>query len=239
MIDLRPVGDEAFEYAGLLLILGDKQAYQRFCKKLVSRPGEPHNDAAAYIMARSCAMGPTDAVEPALIVEWATRGLKWEHRPWTLHVLGLAYYRAGQYDAAIENIRKSNGTGWGGKTDKGESINQLLLAMIQQRLGHTAEARRCFEQAQPMIKLVWPETANGPTRIDLPDWIELNVLLREAESLLNLNEAAKRTPKLTEFDKNATKETPAVAGNETPPFKKTESATDPRTPSPAADKSGK
>ena len=36
VIDRRPMGDDAFEYAGLLLLQGKKEAYQRFCEKLAA-----------------------------------------------------------------------------------------------------------------------------------------------------------------------------------------------------------
>jgi hypothetical protein len=63
-----------------------------------------------------------------------------------------------------------------------------VLAMIHDRLAHKAEARRCIKQAAEFMKSVGP-ASKGDTceaQISCLDWIELNVLSREAEKLLRL-----------------------------------------------------
>ena len=129
-------------------------------------------------------MGPTDAVEGSRLVQWAAQAAKEIKAPYVLHNLGLAYFRAGQFDATIESIQKSNSAGWGGTA--WESLNSLVLAMVHYRLAHTEDARRYFKQAQDMIELAKP-SATTDAQIGCPDWIEANVLLREAESLLKFD----------------------------------------------------
>ena len=181
VIDRRPIADESFEYAGLLLLQGDKQAYQHFCKKLVKLPAESHEPWELYNLARTCALGPTDTVDGSKVVEWAARGVTWSDAPWTLHALGLACFRAGQYDAAVRNIQKSTVRGWN-STQQSPS-NCLVLAMVHYRLAHTDQARRFLQQARSLIECC--KTASEiEDRIGVPEWIEANVLLREAESLL-------------------------------------------------------
>ena len=66
--------------------------------------------------------------------------------------------------------------------------------MVHNRLGHSAKARRCFNLAQNLIDSIKP----GPTsdaRILVSNWIEANVLSREAKSLLESSRTAGRTEK--------------------------------------------
>ena len=60
---LAEIADE-FLYACLLLMLGETDGYQTFCRELVARPGQPEDDYAAIVMAWVCAVGESDAVEP-------------------------------------------------------------------------------------------------------------------------------------------------------------------------------
>ena len=104
---LAAIADE-FLYACLLLMLGETHGYQQFCRELVARPGQPEDEYAAVVMARVCAVGESDAVEPEQLVEWATAGVAGLRDAARLHVLGLAHYRASQYDLAIETLQQSN-----------------------------------------------------------------------------------------------------------------------------------
>ena len=71
---------------------------------------------------------------------------------------------------------------------QGRTSDWLVLAMIHDRLAHKAEARRCIKQATEFMKSAGP-APKGDTceaQISCLDWIELNVLSREAEKLLRL-----------------------------------------------------
>ena len=178
----RPVADhEIVEYACVLLVLGDVNGYQQYCKDLAARPGEPHDAVAAMQMARACAVGPVDAVDVARIVDWAEQAVQDERLPWRLHTLGLAHYRAGQFDLAIENLKEANGPNWG---KMGRAQNWLVLAMTHQRLGHFDEAQQCLETARQLIAQFQPKKPDDPVEVPVPDWIDTQVLSREAEAQL-------------------------------------------------------
>ncbi len=65
--------------------------------------------------------------------------------PW--HTLGVACYRAGQYDDAIDALSKSLAM-----HSFRDSAGRLFLAMAHQRSGNTGEARRLYDEAQAWIE---------------------------------------------------------------------------------------
>ena len=96
----RPsAGDENTEYAYLLVLLNDMKGFQQFCHEFIARPGEPHDAATCFQMARAMAAAPFDTIDPNRLVEWATLAMTKEpdrkrDGAW-LHCLGLAQYRGG------------------------------------------------------------------------------------------------------------------------------------------------
>ncbi len=119
----RPLEDDTFAYACLFLIRRDSEAYNRFCKDMIQRAGEME-DPEAYVLARMCAIGRTTPVDPVRVLQWAKQDIAGSQNPWDFHVLGLAQYRAGQFDQALQSFtgmptikiveisRTSNGSGW-------------------------------------------------------------------------------------------------------------------------------
>ena len=99
-------------------------------------------------------------MDPLQAIQWADQGVKAKLSPWRVHVLGLAYYRAGQYDLAIQNLQKSNAIGWNSKPEGAQ--NWLGLAMAHYRLGRADQARKCLETAQHMIMPVKPARLEDP-----------------------------------------------------------------------------
>jgi WD40 repeat protein len=66
----------------------------------------------------------------------AKNGLHW-------NTLGVAYYRAGNWQATIEALKKSNEL----LNGEEQSFNAFFLAMAQWQLGDKEEAHKCYEQA--------------------------------------------------------------------------------------------
>ncbi len=182
-IDPPSVQDTSFEYAALLLLLGDSQGYQKFCRRLAGSVGDPASGEDAFIMARTTAIGPAEAVEPQQVVAWAERAVKDDSRPWQLHVLGLALFRIGQFDLAMSRLEESNSGQWA-KSSKAQ--NWLVQAMIESRRGHRDEACRLVDRARQAMREVEPKVPNEPVRANVSptDWVELAVLLREAEAMI-------------------------------------------------------
>jgi tetratricopeptide (TPR) repeat protein len=89
-----------------------------------------------------------------------------------LHTLGVAYYRVGNYEKALETLLRSeqiNQTQFQGF----DLIDLAFLAMTQQRLGHEKEAEAAFQRLRERMGVSrWANTA------------EVQGFLREAEALL-------------------------------------------------------
>jgi hypothetical protein len=139
-------------------------------------------------------MESVDAADAPLIVKWAKQATRTKPVPeYIIHNLGVAQYRAGQFEGAIKNLQAVS-AGYGG----GRGSDLFLLAVIHDRLGHKDDSRRCFGEATQMMKAVGPDPKipESEAQIPCPDWIELNVISREAKKLLaaELYESASGAP---------------------------------------------
>ena len=181
VIQTRPIHDDTFEYACLLDWLGDTKTYETFSRELSTRSGQPQNEYAAYIMARVCLLEPKSAIPPEQILGWIQNNSTTEAAAYRLHVLGLAYYRAGQYETAIRYLDKSNGSSW---KDQARSMNWLVLAMAYHQLHNAEQTDECVKTAHKMIALAAPKQPGGPVDLFAPDWIEYQVLSRELDEML-------------------------------------------------------
>ncbi len=82
--------------------------------------------------------------DPEIALELARRALALEpDQSLYLNTLGVALYRAGRYSEAVDVLERSLGAGHG-ETD---AFDLFFLAMSHQDLGHSVQARTCFERA--------------------------------------------------------------------------------------------
>jgi tetratricopeptide (TPR) repeat protein len=178
----RSVGGDAFAYGCLFLIRGDSEGYDRFCQGMIQRAAQSKDPYEAYILARSCAIGRKSPVDPAQAVQWANRAVASDHRPWCFAALGLAQYRAGQFDQALQSFTKANDKAW----PAGE-LSWFGLALVHHRLGHPDEARQCLDKGIQWLERVGPPSPERPAQLLSWDWLEGQLLRREAEELLKTN----------------------------------------------------
>ena len=94
-----------------------------------------------------------------------------------LNTLGVALYRAGHHSEAITTLEESLAAGHG-QTD---AFDLFFLAMAHQKLGHTDQARACFDRAVRW----WAERKNLPAQY----LSELTGFRAEAEGLLAVTRA--------------------------------------------------
>jgi tetratricopeptide (TPR) repeat protein len=178
-IESRPPSEDWFECACVRLLLGDADGYRRLCQQLVERAGPGPEPAVAFVLARTCALAPGAGVEPARAVQWGERasaGLP--GTAYVLHALGLAHYRAGQCDQAVARLTESERYGW-----EAAYLNWLALALAHHRLGHEAEARRWFGKAAERLDRERSASGSPVSQLAI-DWLEAQVLRRQAEALL-------------------------------------------------------
>src|SRR5262249_27160322 len=181
-------------YAGVDLLGGDHESFAWLCSSVIEfTKKEPLRDLRRfaararlwYLAARTVGLGPNALSDPAEAVRLAEAAVAFDPKsPWYLHAHGMAQYRAGQFDKAIETIQASMNAGpkWTGMV-----CNWLALALAHHRLGNTEEAKVWFDKAVAWIKAAtskMPGPAIHPIRgMHEHDSLACYVLLREAEVL--------------------------------------------------------
>ena len=115
-----------------------------------SCPDEPDaQNAVAWILV---SMPQSSLNDPATAVRLASRSVELKANDASLwNTLGVAQYRAGNFDQAVAALQKSMQLGRGGS-----SVDFFFLAMAEQRLGHGKEARQHGERPRGVHR---PEVA--------------------------------------------------------------------------------
>jgi tetratricopeptide (TPR) repeat protein len=133
---------------------------------------------------RACVLPPKPAADPAELVRRAEQVLAANRVNWYCYVAGLAQYRAGQYEQAVERFREALTVdpNW-----RARAINYPGLAMAYHHLGRVDEARGALAAAEKAIDGLTEVMARGPVgTMPIPwfDWLECRYLYREAKLLL-------------------------------------------------------
>jgi serine/threonine protein kinase/tetratricopeptide (TPR) repeat protein len=193
--------DEWFEQAFLRLQAGDVEGYRKLCVRMRERFGASRDLDAVVLLAHGCVLGPDALGDAAAALRLAEQRLAMTpppsgHHSWSVHVVGLAYYRAGQYPQAVEWLNKglTENPGWGQRV-----YSWLVLSMAHQRLGHAAEAQNWFDKAQQWIAEETRMKPEKSTTIAPPgwlwrDWLGVQLFRREAAALLKKESGANRPP---------------------------------------------
>jgi tetratricopeptide (TPR) repeat protein len=199
-------GHFLFEHAAVLLLSGDRAGYREVCARMVRLCGKS-SKLRAYHVARACTLAPGPVQGPAQPGRLARAELAASPRTyWSLTQRGALLYRAGAFEEAVPLLEQSLKD----EPRPGTAIlNWLWLALAEQRLGKTEEARRRLDQAARWldqypaglpasaegILLVreagLPASAQELLGLHLHNWLEANVLRREAEASLGARPAAK------------------------------------------------
>jgi serine/threonine protein kinase/Flp pilus assembly protein TadD len=196
---LSPGDDIWLQSACLRLLKGDVQGYKKVCQHLLEVARKSKQELAgqtAYMVSRTCLLHTTDGEDLSQLVRLAENAVASDPRAaWCLHTLSLAHYRAGRFDQAVRSCRQSNRAlpRWGGR-----ALNQLLLALAYERQGKRNEARDALRDL-----IAWREAGarGGPQRwpgsppeMHLSDWLEFQLLYREAEGLFGNDQLSPTKP---------------------------------------------
>jgi serine/threonine protein kinase/Flp pilus assembly protein TadD len=180
-----------FEHACLRLQVGDAAGYHKLCERMRERFGESQNVLEFALLAHACVLAPGGAGDAAAGIRLAERRLALTpppsvHDAWSMHVMGLARYRAGQDRQAVEWLNKGleENPAW---TERG--LSWLVLAMAHHRLGQTDEARRWFDKTDEWIEEITPKQPDKEGSVIPPDWnwrdwLMVQLLRREAKEAL-------------------------------------------------------
>jgi tetratricopeptide (TPR) repeat protein len=182
--------DLAFQLACLRLLQGDTRIYHQQCREMITSTARIKIgfNESAFQASRACMLHPEGGTAPAQGVLWAEKAVAGDPKAgWYIHALALAHYRAGKFDQAVRSCGESQQADphWGGAI-----LNRLLLAMAHQRLGRDEEARQCMATAVRWRQGAVDGTYKGeevtPPAMHLSDWLEFEVLYREAREDLNM-----------------------------------------------------
>src|SRR5262249_34971636 len=131
-----PDTQEYYEYACLLLLVGDKDRYRGLIQSLADQVDKTKDPRLAYELPRACVITPEMSTDPQRVIRWARLAAESASLAWHNHVVGAAYYRAGEYEEALRWLGKSLEGEWG----MGRPLNHFVLAMIHRRMGHAERA---------------------------------------------------------------------------------------------------
>src|SRR5262249_49443553 len=139
-LESDPLGHDAwFGLAELCLFLGHEDEYQQARQALIRRFGTTTDPFVAERTARSILLMPASGDEVQCAVVLAERAVaakattdKWIY-PYFLFAQGLAEYRQGRFESAIEIMGADAGTVMG-------PAPRLVIAMAQYRNGQEKEA---------------------------------------------------------------------------------------------------
>jgi WD40 repeat protein/serine/threonine protein kinase/tetratricopeptide (TPR) repeat protein len=169
-----------FQVALLLLLADDVDGYAKLVEKMPRQfmSHEWPHDIARTLNLHSCA-----GIDPATVVTIAQEAARWDsdsRECWPYLNLGLAYYRAGQFEQALKHLTEAPGfTDW--------RVYWVALAMTHHRLGHAEEARRWLDKAHGHFRETIESAPNALKATMTPyweDWAYFEVLLREADALI-------------------------------------------------------
>jgi serine/threonine-protein kinase len=177
-----------FEYAAVLLLSGDRPGYASACTHMVQRYGKGLN-LRAYHVARACTLAKGAVADSSLPGRLAESELKDSARQfWSLTEQGALSYRAGRFPQAVALFEQSLRAD---PTPGKAVLNWLWLALANQRLGKTEEARRWLDRATAWLDQFrdgMPARAEEELGLHLHNWLEAHVLRREAEALIRPEE---------------------------------------------------
>jgi tetratricopeptide (TPR) repeat protein len=174
-----------FEYTVVLLLSGDHAGYTNACAHMVTRCGAAPS-LRAYHVARACTLAPDAVADASLPGRLAETELKANAGQfWSLTEQGALHYRAGRFQQAVllfeQSLRADSKPGRA-------VLNWLWLALANQRLGKTEEARRLRNKATTWLDQYgdgMPALADEQFGLHLHNWLEAHALRREAEALLS------------------------------------------------------
>ena len=184
--EIEESDDEGIWYrCGCLLVHSeDAEGYRKFCDRLVKRFGQSPDVHQIALLAHVCVLAPNALADSdrALQLAEQRRSLTADvevHRLWSLHVLGLAYYRASHFEKAVATLEAAqNDPGF--QTFDFKVSNWLVLAMCRHRLGQDGESAAALKSARAIL-------ASEQRELD-QEAIPIQILFREAETLFASSE---------------------------------------------------
>ncbi len=179
-----------YQAAPLHLRAGDVAGYRRLSRTMLDRFQEAKEPIVADRTAKTCSLAPGSVPDFDRVQKLADRIVKGTekdaaYRAFVL-VKGLAEYRAGRQAEALKWLER-----FGPHADGSQDVVAFAVrAMAQHRLGQKEQAGAALKSAQAIFAEKMPDPAAGrPFDVLWQNWLQCQILLREAESLVNAKSA--------------------------------------------------
>jgi tetratricopeptide (TPR) repeat protein len=172
-----------FRAAPLHLRAGDVAGYRRICRAMLERFHGTDVREIADRTAKTCLLAPDAVPDFNRVEKLADQAVTGSNDRWFLFVKGLAEYRAGRQAEAVKWIERM---GPDARGDQIDASGFAVRAMAQHRLGQNEQARAALHSGQVIVAGKMPDPSDGqPFDGPWQDWLHSQILLREAEALVN------------------------------------------------------
>jgi serine/threonine protein kinase/WD40 repeat protein/tetratricopeptide (TPR) repeat protein len=167
-------------YAQTLLAQGDATGYRRLCTRLRARPSPKFDSSWEAHAAHSLALGPDGGEDAELVYYWSEISLGEASDDLDrVFTVALAEYRAGLWDQAALRLQTI------ADNKQGDYRPWPVLALVQHRLGQSAEARQWLDKCAAGHKEWQRRLAEPNGGFALPAaWPEFEVLYTEANRVV-------------------------------------------------------
>ncbi|MBA4192380.1 MAG: hypothetical protein C0467_30795 [Planctomycetaceae bacterium] len=174
------------EYAALLVKCRDTDAYQKLRGTVLARRSREGDTSDPQPSIHLGGLLPTTAAESAQLLTIAKRyQVSYPDSPLPQECLGLAHYRAGEWEQAKRSLMRSLAMR---SKDDDAAITWVTLALVHLRQGHVAEATPLLKQVDAWLTAqashFLPAVGEPPSTWDWATTLEVRILRDEAQSLL-------------------------------------------------------
>jgi eukaryotic-like serine/threonine-protein kinase len=196
-IEIDPSKTESWaQLAPLLLEMEDQPGYDHLRHQVLQRFPKPGDPVVAARIASLSLLTPAAGEDLSNAVNLADDAAAAEYADgylgWRQVAKGLAEYRQGRFanslvwmDKAVGTAGQKNLPGWNHERERNlKAIAYLVESMDRRQMQGATAAQAALNQAIEIIQTQFPAAGSGDLGRDWPDWLNAQILLREAKALI-------------------------------------------------------
>jgi eukaryotic-like serine/threonine-protein kinase len=189
LVELDPTDDDdQFKLTVLSLELGDMANYHTNCQQMVARFGTAEFPGPLGKTAEACLLSGGQADGYPAAGQLADHALALGKNSYWVHDLkfikGLAKYRAGQFQEAIDWVNQSIGQPTMVTGPRPDAPAYLVLAMAQHQLKRPEKARAALSKGLDIVNANLLQREKATLDENWVDWLIAHILLAEAQAMI-------------------------------------------------------